>query len=230
MSIIDNHFKTRTFGLLLLGPGGCGKDTQAEKLLNHYGAGATHISVSDLIKTKMDQDNTFAKFAQPILDKSGLLPDDTVHSLVMGEVLSLNSKGYQGTVILNGYARSRQQACWLRNIFKHPDAVLAVEFYVELKEVIRRAQDRQRPDDQNIRSRFEQYHRNRVAVMRKLSSQGVSVNTLGSGSVSEVHSELLQLMRRHAIDITSHQKELAMRADKCFADVDASAVEEAAAS
>ena len=80
MSIINNHFLNRTLGLLLLGPGGCGKDTQAQKLLDHYGEGATHICVSDLVKKKMDKDEGFANFAKTFLDRSRLLPDEIIHS------------------------------------------------------------------------------------------------------------------------------------------------------
>lgn len=96
----------RPLRLLLLGPVGSGKATQARKLSNKYGT--VHVSVGALVRKEMEKSPDFKQQVQPFIAAGQLIPDDIISSLVTDRLKKEDcaKKGW----VLDGFPRSLEQA------------------------------------------------------------------------------------------------------------------------
>jgi len=91
--------------LILLGPPGAGKGTQAAVLSKEFGW--THISTGDILRESVEKGTDFGLKAKKYMDKGELVPDAIVTSIVADRIKGLgSSKGF----ILDGYPRTATQA------------------------------------------------------------------------------------------------------------------------
>src|SRR6516164_9561614 len=109
--------------LILLGPPGSGKGTQA-KLLSRR-TGAEHISTGDLLRAAMSLRTPVGERARPFVESGRLVPDDLVNDLIAERFRRVNRPQ---SFILDGYPRTVAQAealdALLREISQELDAVL----------------------------------------------------------------------------------------------------------
>jgi adenylate kinase len=94
--------------LLLLGPPGCGKGTQAERIAHHLGIPA--ISTGEMIRAEIKAGTELGKVAQAVTITGGLLSDDLVNQIVASR---LAQDDCAGGALLDGYPRSLGQAHYL---------------------------------------------------------------------------------------------------------------------
>ncbi|MDP2938825.1 MAG: adenylate kinase [Candidatus Omnitrophota bacterium] len=99
--------------LILLGPPGAGKGTQA-KLLSE-GLGLWHISTGDILREELKAGSDLGCLAKTFIDKGELVPDSLVIKLIEKKILE--AKGKNG-FILDGFPRNLAQAKSLDSIFK----------------------------------------------------------------------------------------------------------------
>lgn len=111
--------------LVLLGPPGAGKGTQAKVLAKRLGL--AHISTGDLLRQNVAQASALGKQAKDFMDKGLLVPDELVTNMLTVRISSSDvKKGF----ILDGYPRTLAQAKTLEEILKK--SALAIDLVVYL--------------------------------------------------------------------------------------------------
>jgi len=94
--------------IVLMGPPGVGKGTQAKVLMGHYGI--PQISTGDLVRANIKQGTELGRLAKSLLDKGELVPDELVNDMVADRLAQPDVvRGY----ILDGFPRTLNQAEWL---------------------------------------------------------------------------------------------------------------------
>jgi len=112
--------------LILLGPPGAGKGTQAKKLFADYRI--PQISTGDILREAIRSGSELGRKADPIMKAGGLVPDDLVVGIVQDR---LKAPDCQNGFILDGFPRTIPQAdaldAALGGLDKHIDAVVSLE-------------------------------------------------------------------------------------------------------
>ena len=143
--------------IVLLGPPGAGKGTQAIKLADDLGV--PQISTGDLFRHNISSGTTLGLEAKKYLDAGDLVPASLTNALVDDR---LNDADVADGFILDGFPRSVEQAEALHDMLERRnlklDAVL--EFRVPEDELVERLKGRGRADDTEdvIRNRMKVYH------------------------------------------------------------------------
>jgi len=122
--------------ILLMGPPGAGKGTQAKELIKIWGI--PQISTGDLLRANIAEGTPLGKVAKDIIGRGELVPDQMVDDMVAIRLLEPDTvNGY----ILDGFPRTLVQAQWLDNrLASQPEAlpVVAVSIKVNYNQLLRR--------------------------------------------------------------------------------------------
>ena len=120
--------------IIILGPQGSGKGTQAKKISEKYGI--PHISTGDIFRENIKNGTELGKTVQAIINAGKLVSDDLTFEIVKKRLQNEDcDKGY----ILDGYPRNIAQADMLEN-FRKTD--FAIEISVKDKEAVSRIEGR----------------------------------------------------------------------------------------
>ena len=179
--------------IVLLGPPGAGKGTQALKLAEKLGV--PQISTGDLFRSNITRGTELGLEAKHYLDAGDLVPSDLTNALVDKR---LDEADAADGFILDGYPRSVEQAEALTRMLGARNTKLDVvlEFRVCEEELLNRLKDRGRADD------TEEVIRNRMKVYRDetaplLEYYGDAVRTVDAvGSPDEVFARALHSLGR----------------------------------
>ncbi|WP_458686130.1 adenylate kinase [Nocardia tengchongensis] len=179
--------------LVLLGPPGAGKGTQAELLSEKLGV--PHISTGNLFRTNIAEQTPLGREAQQYLDAGDLVPSDVTNRMVEARIAEPDAvNGF----ILDGYPRTVDQAEALEKMLKGAgkelDAVLS--FVVDEDVVVERMLARGRGDDTEevIRNRMRVYREETEPLLEHYDGQVVSVE--GVGEIEEVNANALKALGR----------------------------------
>jgi adenylate kinase len=94
--------------VILLGPPGAGKGTQAKQIVEHYGI--PQISTGDLLRDHVQRGTALGLEAQSIMARGELVPDELMYDMVAGRLREPDCRhGY----VLDGFPRTAAQAGWL---------------------------------------------------------------------------------------------------------------------
>ncbi len=93
--------------LILFGPPGVGKGTQAKRLVQHFDL--QHLSTGDIFRKAMTEETEVGKIARLYVDQGKLVPDEIVWDIARGALEEIEGKGF----VLDGYPRTVPQALWL---------------------------------------------------------------------------------------------------------------------
>jgi len=99
--------------IVLLGPPGAGKGTQAKRIAEHYGI--PQISTGDILRGNVQRGTELGVQAQAIMARGELVPDDLVCDMV---ALRLHDADCERGFILDGFPRTAKQAGWLDAFFE----------------------------------------------------------------------------------------------------------------
>ncbi|MFF1884073.1 adenylate kinase [Pseudarthrobacter sp. NPDC058196] len=175
--------------LLIIGPPGSGKGTQAEHLARHFGIPA--VSTGDIFRSNVSRKTDLGNQAAEYLDGGHFVPDHLTNALVKDRLLDGDvSHGF----LLDGYPRTAPQATELDNMLAAQghglDAVIELQAPdAELEERMhRRAQEQGRTDDtiDVFRRRLDLYHRQTHEVVSVYAGRGILVSVNGSGDPGEI--------------------------------------------
>ncbi|ORB85621.1 adenylate kinase [Mycobacterium kansasii] len=177
--------------VVLLGPPGAGKGTQAQKLAEKLGI--PQISTGELFRQNIQEGTKLGLEAKRYLDAGNLVPSDLTNELVDDR---LNNPDAANGFILDGYPRSVDQAKALHEMLERRgtdiDAVL--EFRVSEGVLLERLKGRGRADDTDdvILNRMKVYRDETAPLLEYYSSQLKTVDAVGT--MDEVFARALQAL------------------------------------
>ncbi|WP_104045850.1 adenylate kinase [Arthrobacter sp. ZGTC412] len=175
--------------LLIIGPPGSGKGTQAENLARHFGIPA--VSTGEIFRSNVGRQTELGNEAAKYLDDGDFVPDHLTNALVKDRLLDAD---VQAGFLLDGYPRTAPQVLELDNMLASQghgiDAVIELRAPdAELEQrMLRRAQDEGRRDDtvDVFRRRLDLYHRETHEVVSVYAGRGLLVPVNGSGDPGDI--------------------------------------------
>jgi len=185
---------TPIINLILFGPPGSGKGTQAKTLVEKFGL--THISTGDLFRYELGNNTDLGKEARKYMDKGELVPDAVTVAMLENKMnMTPNEKGY----ILDGFPRTIAQSEALDKIMAKRASKIThlIALDVDDEEIVKRLLERGktsgRADDANeevIRKRIVEYKAKTSPVYQYYAEQGLSQKVDGLGSIEEIYQRL----------------------------------------
>ncbi|MBK9212661.1 MAG: adenylate kinase [Saprospiraceae bacterium] len=184
--------------LILFGPPGSGKGTQAAFIANKYNL--LHISTGDLFRYELSNNTELGQRARAYMDQGMLVPDSLTIEMLKNKVLSHpDTDGY----IFDGFPRTIPQAealdTMLAEMNQSISALVALEVPDEeiVERILLRGQSSLRADDLNeeiIRKRISVYQAETSPVFEYYSLQNKSHSVSGLGTIEEITQRLSNLL------------------------------------
>ncbi|MBO3088487.1 adenylate kinase [Cellulomonas dongxiuzhuiae] len=187
--------------LVLLGPPGAGKGTQAARLAEKLGIPA--ISTGDIFRSNIKNGTELGRRVQDITASGALVPDELTNELVRDRLAQADAvEGF----LLDGYPRNVAQVAALDEILAAAghELDLAVELTVDPQVVVdrltKRAQIEGRADDTEdvVRHRLGVYAEQTAPISQVYAARGVLVQVDGLGEVDDVTARLLAVLSTSA--------------------------------
>jgi adenylate kinase len=188
--------------LLLLGPQGAGKGTQAKRIAAEYGI--PHIATGDMFRAAIAAGTELGKQVQPLLDSGTLVPDGVAVALIRERLAEPDAAhGF----VLDGFPRNLAQAealdTMLREIGFGLDAILFfdVEDSVGAERALSRAQIEGRVDDtpEVIAKRLATYHAQTEPTLEHYRMTGKLVPLHADRTIEEVWGEISAALEQVAV-------------------------------
>lgn len=184
--------------LILFGPPGSGKGTQAAKLVDHFNL--VHISTGDLFRYEMGNNTPLGLEAKSYMAKGQLVPDSVTIGMLKNKVdQHPEAQGF----IFDGFPRTIPQAEALDHLLNDMNAPITalVKLDVGDEEIVQRILGRGatsgRPDDNDesiIRKRIDVYKSETTPVYDFYDEQGKSHSVSGTGTIEEIFDRLTTLI------------------------------------
>ncbi len=180
--------------LILFGPPGSGKGTQAKKLVDHYGL--LHISTGDLFRYEIGNKTPLGLEAKSYIDKGELVPDEVTIGMLRNKV---EANPDVGGYIFDGFPRTIGQAEALDSLMQSRNTQISRLIMLEVpdEEIVTRLLERGktsgRKDDMNetvIRNRIEVYKKETAPVFDFYQHQDKAVKVNGLGAINEIFDRL----------------------------------------
>jgi adenylate kinase len=185
--------------MLIMGPPGAGKGTQARGIAARYGVPA--ISTGDIFRANVAAGTPLGVVARRYMDAGEYVPDDVTNELVRDRVRRGDcAQGF----LLDGYPRTLEQVKVLDMVLEDRgealDAVvlLTADGSRLVERLLRRAQAEGRSDDTEdvIRRRQEIYLRETALLTEEYDARGILLRVDGLGSVEEVAARIARVLDR----------------------------------
>ena len=184
--------------LLILGPPGAGKGTQASRIAEALKIPA--ISTGDIFRTNIKNDTPLGKKVQGIIEAGHYVPDEVTNEIVFDRLSQDDAKnGY----LLDGYPRTIEQVWALREWHWAHDTDLdhVIELTVPDEQVVerllKRAEIEGRADDTEevIRQRMKVYHAETTPISDMARERGLLREVDGTGSIDEVFERCMAALK-----------------------------------
>ncbi len=186
--------------IVLFGPPGAGKGTQATLLKQAYNL--IHISTGDVFRYNIKNQTELGKLAKSYMDDGNLVPDEVTIKMLQDEVnRHSNANGF----IFDGFPRTSSQAkaldAFLEAKGESINGMIALEVPEDLlvERLLERGKTSGRPDDQDeskIRNRFNEYNTKTAVLKDYYESQDKYYGVDGVGTISEITVRLKQVLDR----------------------------------
>lgn len=177
--------------VVLLGPPGAGKGTQAQKLSEKLGI--PHISTGELFRSNIENGTKLGLEAKRYLDAGDLVPSELTNQLVDDR---LSDPDAANGFILDGFPRSTEQAKALHDMLgrRGTDIDAVLEFRVSEDELLQRLKGRGRADDTEevILNRMKIYRDETAPLLEYYRDQLKTVDAVGT--MDEVFARALRAL------------------------------------
>ncbi len=180
--------------LILFGPPGSGKGTQAAKLVEKYNL--LHISTGDLFRYEMGNDTPLGKEAKSYIEKGELVPDEVTVGMLRNKVeANPDVQGY----IFDGFPRTIAQSEALDKLMAEKDTAISALLMLDvpdeeiIKRILERGKTSGRADDLDetiIQNRIDVYKSETSPVFDYYGKQDKAEKVDGVGSIEEIFDRL----------------------------------------
>jgi adenylate kinase len=189
--------------IVLFGPPGAGKGTQAEKLINKYNL--VHLSTGDIFRANIKGETELGRLAKSYMDAGNLVPDEVTIKMLESEVdKNPNAEGF----IFDGFPRTTPQAEALEAFLKGKGTNISVMLALNvaeqelIKRLLLRGKDSGRADDANeevIANRIKVYNDQTAVVADYYTQQNKFQKIDGVGSIEEIFDRLSNAIDKYKI-------------------------------
>ena len=176
--------------LVLFGPPGAGKGTQAARLVEKYHL--VHLSTGDIFRSNIKEGTDLGQLAKSYIDKGALVPDEVTIGMLEAEVNSnSNAKGF----IFDGFPRTTSQAEALDVFLSTKDTEVSSMLALEVDEnelitrLLERGKSSGRADDQDagiIKNRIKVYENETAILKTYYANQNKFFGIEGVGSIESI--------------------------------------------
>ena len=183
--------------MILMGPPGAGKGTQAQVVAERYSIPA--ISTGDIFRKNASEGTELGIQAQRFMDAGEYVPDELTNLMVRNRI---DEPDAERGFLLDGYPRTLAQVEELDGMVKHTGHVLdaVVVLTVDKEELVQRllqrAETEGRADDTEdvVRRRQEVYHDQTAPLIDVYRDRGLMIEVDGMGEVDEVSKRVLDAL------------------------------------
>jgi adenylate kinase len=187
--------------VLILGPQGSGKGTQAARIASEYGI--PHIATGEMFRSAIAARTPLGLEVEPILASGALVPDKLTIGLIRER---LSEDDAERGFVLDGFPRNAAQAEALDDLLQELDRPLDVVLdlqvpdEVAMERLVGRAEEEGRTDDSPaaIAKRLEIFHRETEPLIGYYLPRGIVVGVHGDRSRDEVWAEIVDALERVA--------------------------------
>lgn len=194
----DTATHTRTVNVILLGPPGAGKGTQAELLVKNHGL--VQLSTGDMLREAKASGSELGQRVADVMERGELVTDDIVIGLIKEKLSNTDAKGF----IFDGFPRTLAQADALGQLLEEFGIKLdaAIELKVDDKILVQRILHRAeqakaagqpvRADDneETLVQRLEAYHAQTAPLIAYYEGKGVLKSVDAMGAIDTIAKEL----------------------------------------
>ena len=188
--------------ILILGPQGSGKGTQAKRISEAYGI--PHIATGDILRAAIADGTELGRKVKPIYDSGQLVPDDLMIEIIRERLAAGDT---DDGFILDGFPRTLPQAGALEPMLRDIGKELSVVFVLQLPEqvaidrMLKRAEIEGREDDtpEAIKQRLELYHQQTAPLIEWYRIRSNVVTIHADRTVNEVFGQIQQALEQAAV-------------------------------
>ena len=188
--------------LIILGPPGAGKGTQAAKIADKFGIPA--ISTGDIFRANIKNETPLGQQVKAIVDAGDYVPDSLTNQLVTDRLAEDDA---QDGFLLDGYPRTLEQVTYLDDLLasKGQELAAVIQLVADQDEIVarltKRAQEQGRADDSEdaIRHRQEVYLRETSPLIDVYRQRGLLVEVDGLGAMDDVASRIRSALAERGI-------------------------------
>ena len=180
--------------LVLFGPPGAGKGTQAEFLIKNFGL--THLSTGDLLREEIAAQTTSGLAAKTFIDNGELVPDSVVIGMIKIKIDSIKeAKGF----IFDGFPRTVPQAVALDQLLESYNTPVAAMLCLDVPKsvlmdrLLNRGLTSGRSDDQCteiIENRIAVYNEKTAPIIKHYDKVGKYISVDGVGTIEQIANRL----------------------------------------
>ncbi|MEX0998486.1 MAG: adenylate kinase [Thermodesulfobacteriota bacterium] len=185
--------------LILFGPPGAGKGTQANKIAENYVA--AHISTGDMLRSAVKNGTELGTLAKSFMDKGELVPDDVIIGIIKDRIKEEDArKGF----MLDGFPRTIAQAEALNGMLTDENESIDVVVSIEVKDqeiigrILERAKIEGREDDTEdvVKNRLSVYRNQTEPLKAYYQSLNVLAEVDGMGTIDEVFERIEAVLNK----------------------------------
>ncbi len=186
--------------VLLIGPPGAGKGTQAGRIADHFDL--ARIATGDLLRGQVAKGTELGKVAKEYMDRGDLVPDDLVIEMTRGRMVEANE---EGGYVLDGYPRTLAQAeaAYRWALARGIPFDLTLYFEIEEQELLARlagrAREEHRSDDteETVRHRLEVFASQTRPLVDYYQRRGILVPINAVGPIDAISEEIFATLHWH---------------------------------
>jgi adenylate kinase len=180
--------------IVLFGPPGSGKGTQAANIIAKYNL--IHLSTGDMLRAEIAEQTKLGLEAKSLMDKGELVPDAVVVGMIDNK---LNANPNAAGFVFDGFPRTVAQAAALDELLANRDAPIQKVLSLKVSEqeltkrILERGKTSGRADDQNeeiVKNRVEEYRTKTEPLAAYYAKQGKLVEIQGEGTVDHINDLL----------------------------------------